>query len=398
VTVRPIASLRLGAVLLGALALSACGTSAAIHQSTTTSTSIARTVISPWVRDVSHNASTSHNVLNAVTYIKTRAWAVGDFFNGTSDQTLTEQLTNGSWTVVTSPNATTKHNELDSVSGVSSNDVWAVGRYAPLSGQERTLIEHWNGTQWSIVASPNVGAFHNELDGVVARSANDVWAVGHYDSSSLATDHALIEHWNGRTWQIERTPAFLGRLSDLSSVAAAKAGGPVWAVGSETILNRSITLVLEYEGGIWRIQSSPNRGPYSNVLQGVTATTANNAWAVGNDFHNGSSFAVIEHWDSKDWDLQEVPKRLTHHYVLSSVATDTSGRAYAVGNYFAGHADIAVVLQWTGAKWVLASSPIPGTLHNELLGVATRKGATPLAVGKYFSGTADRTLTVRCQC
>ncbi len=354
--------------------------------------------MSAWIQDRSSNASNSHNVLNAITYTKTRAWAVGDYFNGTADRTLTETLHNGSWSVVSSPNASSKHNEFDSVSGTSYNDVWAVGRYAPISGQERTLVEHWNGTQWSIVMSPNVGNFHNELDGVVARSANDVWAVGHYDTNSNASDHALIEHWNGRTWQIEPTPTFLGTFSDLNSVTAAKSGGPVWAVGSEFVLNRTITLILQYVGGIWRIQSSPNRGPYSNVLLGITATTANNAWAVGNDIHNGSSFAVIEHWDSRDWDLQEVPRRLTHHYVLSAVATDSAGRAYAVGNYFAGHADVSVILQWTGERWVLASSPKSGGLHNELLGVATRKGSVPLGVGKYFNATADRTLTVRCQC
>ena len=41
-----------------------------------------------------------------------------------------------------------------------------------------TLTEHWNGTAWSVVASPNAGTI-NSLQSVAAVSANDVWAVGY---------------------------------------------------------------------------------------------------------------------------------------------------------------------------------------------------------------------------
>jgi hypothetical protein len=44
-----------------------------------------------------------------------------------------------------------------------------------------TLIEHWNGSAWTIVPSPNVGSGNNSLAAVAARSANDVWAVGYAD-------------------------------------------------------------------------------------------------------------------------------------------------------------------------------------------------------------------------
>src|SRR5690348_5630714 len=53
------------------------------------------------------------------------------------------------WNIVPSPNVgTTSH--LNSVSVISATDVWAVG-YSSTG----TLIEHWDGTSWSIVSSPN---------------------------------------------------------------------------------------------------------------------------------------------------------------------------------------------------------------------------------------------------
>jgi len=45
---------------------------------------------------------------------------------------------------------------------------------------DRTLVEHWDGAQWSLAPSPNAGTGNNSLAAVVAISANDVWAAGSY--------------------------------------------------------------------------------------------------------------------------------------------------------------------------------------------------------------------------
>jgi hypothetical protein len=52
---------------------------------------------------------------------------------------------------------------------------------------DRTLTEHWNGTAWSVVASPNVGAT-TTCSNAVAAVPGDVWAVG----SSEVFDHTLV--------------------------------------------------------------------------------------------------------------------------------------------------------------------------------------------------------------
>src|SRR6266851_2917489 len=67
---------------------------------------------------------------------------------------------------------------------------------------QKTLIEHWNGKQWSIVPSPNVsGSTSDILNGVEEVSARNIWAVGVFFTRS-AGGLPLIEHWNGVQWSI----------------------------------------------------------------------------------------------------------------------------------------------------------------------------------------------------
>ncbi len=68
--------------------------------------------------------------------------------------------------------------QLNGIAAVSATDVWAVGRYGDSNGDEHTLIEHWNGSSWSAIPSPNPGGQSQGLSSVAAVSASDVWAVG----------------------------------------------------------------------------------------------------------------------------------------------------------------------------------------------------------------------------
>src|SRR6266516_6849274 len=108
-------------------------------------------------------------------------------------------LTCGTWSVVASPDGSGSYNVLSGVAAVSASNIWAVGSYyARSAGVYQTLIEHWNGTSWSVVASPNVGLQSNSLSGVVAVSANNIWAVGSY--YGIPVGRTLIEHWDGTSW------------------------------------------------------------------------------------------------------------------------------------------------------------------------------------------------------
>src|SRR5438105_12938109 len=88
--------------------------------------------------------------------------------------------TAANWSIVASPNTSTTQNNLLGVTCVSASDCWAVGSYVAGSGAPRTLIEHWDGTAWAIVPSPNTSLPNNVLSGVTCVSWSDCWAVGYY--------------------------------------------------------------------------------------------------------------------------------------------------------------------------------------------------------------------------
>jgi len=58
-----------------------------------------------------------------------------------------------------------------------------------------TLTEHWNGTAWKRVPSPNPAGSGraNSLFGVAATSPTGNWAVGYYFNG--AANQALALHW-----------------------------------------------------------------------------------------------------------------------------------------------------------------------------------------------------------
>jgi hypothetical protein len=93
------------------------------------------------------------------------------------------------WTFVYSGGTGSPDGEscIQSISAISTNDVWAAGWINYSGNTSSTLIQHWDGTQWTAVPSPNVGAGSNQLFGIVALADNDVWAVG----DSVAPDTGI---------------------------------------------------------------------------------------------------------------------------------------------------------------------------------------------------------------
>ena len=126
-------------------------------------------------------------------------------------------------------------NLLASVTAISRHNVWAVGYDAPVTNAPRnTLIEHWNGTRWKHVTSPNPGGANGSLlSGVTATSVSNVWAVGDY-SDGTAT-RTLTVRWTGTRWkQIASPNPVAGTLTinDVLTAVAATSAVNVWAVGS----------------------------------------------------------------------------------------------------------------------------------------------------------------------
>ena len=89
----------------------------------------------------------------------------------------------------------------------------------------RDRIEHWDGTSWTVVPSPNPNPQgNNSLGAVAAISATDIWAAG------LQLKGPFTEHWDGASWSIVATPSGVRSITGM----AASSAGTVLAVGQGT--------------------------------------------------------------------------------------------------------------------------------------------------------------------
>jgi hypothetical protein len=147
---------------------------------------------------------------------------------GIASSSSSSSTCGSAWKIVPTPNVGSGYNELYNIAVVSSNDVWAVGRYSDGSGYH-ALTMHWDGSSWSIVPSPNVGSSFNQLFSATAVASNNVWAVGSSSDNNLLFQ-ILIEHWDGNQWSTVASPLAPGTSSFLYGIAAVTSND-IWAVG-----------------------------------------------------------------------------------------------------------------------------------------------------------------------
>ncbi len=351
-----------------------------------------------WRSVASPNVGTSTNFLNGVAAVSANnVWAVGSYGNGNGGITLVEHWDGTQWKVVASPDVNgSPSEELLGVAAISRNNIWAVGDYYTASNIQQSLIEHWDGTSWSVVSSPNVASMFNVLTAVSAISATDMWAVGNY--SGTQGYQALIEHWNGTNWSIVPGPSSQsGRLNGVTAIAS----NNVWAVGTGTGATGDQTLVEHWDGTSWSVVNSSGPGVATNTLNGVAAISANNVWAVGEDSNSAAPSAtytpLIEHWNGTSWGMVSSPLQGTSD-LLNGIAAVSASDMWAVGDYRTGIDPMgpyfSLIEHWNGTAWSAVNSPSPGSLANDLVSVVRVPGRRGVwAVGFSQNDNTSQTLT-----
>ena len=174
---------------------------------------------------VTPNPGSANSFLYDVSCVSAGACtAVGYYPSGSVWKTLIESWNGTSWSVVPSPSPGSFYNQLVSVSCASTAACTAVGLYIASDTAVRTLIESWNGTSWSVVPSPNPGTMYNQLQGVSCASLTACTAVGwYYRASSTRIQRTLIESWNGTSWSVVPSPNRGARYNELDGVSCASA-------------------------------------------------------------------------------------------------------------------------------------------------------------------------------
>jgi hypothetical protein len=294
------------------------------------------------------------------------------------------------WSIVANPNIEDGDTILTQLSATSANDVWAVG-YTVTGGTVQTLVQKWDGKEWKTIPSANAPSRNSYLSGVAALAPDDVWAVGHSCTGDCQDAAPLVQHWDGRTWNIMTVPG-TGRLTAVDALAA----DDVWAVG----YSNGGTISIRWDGRMWNSVPT-NDPPAANralALHSVVAVAADEIWAVGqqHDTQANSYSALIYRWDGARWtSVQGVdgPQGARLYAVDSSPEGDVWAAGDRDTNPSAGAPLQTLVQRWDGTAWREITSPNVGLGGSYLRGLEAISPTDVWAVGGYGGvDEAKRTL------
>src|SRR5579859_1370986 len=335
-----------------------------------------------WRVVASPNAGGAGNYLNGAAVVAVDdIWAVGYYYNGNGDQTLVEHWDGAQWRVVPSPHL----GILTGVAAKSADDIWAVGYYDIGNFVFRTLAEHWDGTSWTVVSSPNPGTNSNALYGVAAVATTDIWAVGYYENGNLAPQ-TLVEHWDGTSWTVVPSPNVGAGNNFLYGVAAVTATD-VWAVGGA-----GGTLTLHWNGMSWAVVPSPSINIGNDGLNSVAVVATDDVWAVGDNGNFGNqSQALTKHWNGTSWAVVSSPNPGIGNRFYS-VGPVTTNDVWALGYSYVGNLVFQTLSEhWDGSSWTVVPSPNLGNF-SAFRGVAVVTANNIWGVGDYSAGGYSQTL------
>ena len=307
-------------------------------------------------------------------------FAVG-YYRGSVYQTLIEHWDGSSWSIVASPNGSTYDNQLFGVTCTSESQCFAVGTMQnDHTGNLQTLVERWDGSSWSIVNSPNAANW-DRLFNVTCISETQCFAVGFYLTNY---NHPLIEQWNGSSWSVVTSPnggTFNNYLYDVVCNSATNC----FAVGYYNATGGADqTLIEQWNGSAWSVASSPNTANRTNGLAAVACTSASNCVAVGSYYASIRGGVLMEQWNGSSWEIVPSGALTATNDELNGVTCTSADDCFAVGEYFDGNVNAPLIQRWNGASWSIVPSPSTNpTEYYYLSGVACSSATNCFAVGDY---------------
>jgi hypothetical protein len=216
------------------------------------------------------------------------------------------------------------------------------------------LVEHFDGSRWTIVDVPNARGIRDIPLGVAAASPSDVWLVGRrYPVGARDSEAALTEHFDGSSWTILPSHVRsigLARLTSVTIVSASDA----WAVGYRSHGEGFQALALHWDGSSWATTPTPSLG--SSRLAGVTVPSSGEPVAVG----DVAGEQLSEVWDGASWAVEAIAP-LGSFATLTSVANGGNADTWAVGWRFGQRSGSRSLFErWDGIWWTRVPSPAVG--------------------------------------
>jgi hypothetical protein len=256
-----------------------------------------------------------------------------------------------------------------------------------------TLAESFDGAAWSPAVKTKPGLVNNILTGVSCTSATHCIAVGAYNSGANQPFHTLIDVWDGIQWSKMTSVDRAGVSSVLNDVSCTSATSCV-AVGysfNTTGAFNNQTLAEVWDGSKWSIVSSPNGVGGDSQFYGVSCTSATNCLAVGSPL--GAGLPFTERWDGVAWSLVPTPLPNGGNAAFRDVSCISATNCVAVG--FTNSPQNTFIERWDGSAMSLESSPNVSGQSNFAAGVSCVTATTCVAVGGDYGDGGTHTLALR---
>jgi hypothetical protein len=189
----------------------------------------------------------------------------------------------------------------------------------------------------------------------------------------------LAERWNGKRWQVRRTPTPGDQFSGLASVSCPAAVSCIAVGGRLSRSDDQVALAERWNGRAWRVLPAPRPGSQVTVLTAVSCRRQDSCMAVGYFDSSGLPQAFAARWNGRSWRVRKIPQE----GILTSLACSGAGSCMAVGSFTsaAGHQQ-PLAVRWNGSGWRVLTVPVPaGSQDAELAGVSCASSASCVAVG-----------------
>jgi hypothetical protein len=337
-----------------------------------------------------------HNLAAVSAASNTDAWAVGSFLppsgDGTVLQTLGEHFDGKQWTAFPLPNVGINLNSLFAVSMLPSGKAWAVGYFINASFHEKTLVEHFDGSTWTVIPAPSPGARQNILYGVAAISDSNVWAIGGFQDGK-DTWHPLALHWDGSDWT--QMPAVEPGATGNIFYAISASDGGVFATGQQAGTSFPGKALLEqWDGGEWEVVPTPADPGGTDISLGITVSSSLVSIVGDRESSLAPYTTFVAAGDDERVSLVTTPNVGAGENDLFSAATARNGSTWAVGWFIdptTGNHN-TVIEHGVKGTWSVVTSPNPNPANgdNGLANVARIPGGGLWAVGLTTNDAGNR--------
>ncbi len=312
------------------------------------------------------------------------------------------------WDPSAHPSVSGRTQNFRGVVAPGTDDVWAIGySFAVVGGafEFRTLAQHWDGSSWTTVPTPDVetAPAKDLIFDADAAGPNNIWAAG---TSATApgnrTSKPLVLHWNGTRWSLVNLPPTpLG--SSFSAIAAD--ADTVWAAGEKfnPLSGYWQAFILRRKDGAWTEVPLPGSalkpGPAGCKLAddgtlwrwdpgGITIGPYGDPYVAGTCPSSSGDRALLAYYHAGRWRSAFDPTTLPATSHLSDVDA-LGGRIRAVG----GVGSEPLVLRRSGWTFVRETAPTVGratSLNSIVQGPPTYAVATSTGTDAWAHPAAYR--------